>query len=57
MIRISNHHLSCSYSDLDKQQNSMSHSETFTRGHLVINECAKNGSYIEITNKGNTVSK
>ncbi|XP_018649644.1 putative intermediate filament proteins [Schistosoma mansoni] len=38
----------------DKQQNSMSHSETFTRGHLVINDCAKNGSYIEILNKGNT---
>ncbi|KAH8862288.1 Intermediate filament protein A [Schistosoma japonicum] len=49
-----NQHLSCSYSDIDKQQNSLSHSETFTRGQFVISECAKNGSYIEITNKGNT---
>ncbi|CAH8843341.1 unnamed protein product [Trichobilharzia szidati] len=45
--------LSCSYSDNEKQPNTLSHSETFTRGHLVINECAQNGSYIEITNKGN----
>ncbi|CAH8528441.1 unnamed protein product [Heterobilharzia americana] len=46
--------LSCSYSDNEKPQNSLSHSETYTRGHLVINECAQNGNYIEITNKGNT---
>ncbi|CAL8091582.1 unnamed protein product [Calicophoron daubneyi] len=57
-----NQQLSCSYSDTqaakkseaESDKISVSHNEKFYRGQLSLVECAQNGSYIEMNNKGNT---